>query len=89
MKSAHQKTLVAIFQQPVPKNLAWRKIEALFVALAADVSEGRGSRVAIVLNGQRGDFHRPHPKKKLNLIKSETLADCWSRQELHHETDDV
>jgi len=64
MKSAHQKTLVAIFQQPVPKDLAWRKIEALFVALAADVSEGRGSRVAIVLNGQRGDFHRPHPEKE-------------------------
>lgn len=64
MKSAHQKTLVAIFQKPVTKNLEWRKIEALFVALAADVSEGRGSRVAIVLNGQRGDFHRPHPGKE-------------------------
>ena len=30
----------------------------------ADLSEGRGSRVRIALNGIRAVFHRPHPRKK-------------------------
>jgi hypothetical protein len=29
----------------------------------AEISEGRGSRVRIALNGARAVFHRPHPKK--------------------------
>jgi hypothetical protein len=32
--------------------------------LGADRIEGRGSRVAFFLNGQRADFHRPHPGKE-------------------------
>jgi hypothetical protein len=30
----------------------------------AEVSEGRGSRVRIALNGVRAVFHRPHPRKE-------------------------
>ena len=30
----------------------------------AEISEGRGSRVRIALNGVRAVFHRPHPKKE-------------------------
>lgn len=44
--------------------MACRQIEALFLALGADMIEGRGSRVAFVLNDQRADFHRPHPGKE-------------------------
>ncbi len=64
MNSAHQKTLAAIYSVPTPSSLEWRKIEALFVALGAEVVEGDGSRVAVVLNGKRADFHRPHPGKE-------------------------
>jgi len=64
MNSKHRKTLAAIFSDPVPRSLAWRQIEALFIALGADMIEGRGSRVAFVLNDQRADFHRPHPGKE-------------------------
>lgn len=64
MKNAHQKTLTAIFAKPVPSSLEWRRIEVLFAALGAEVVEGSGSRVAFVLHGQRGDFHRPHPGKE-------------------------
>lgn len=64
MNSQHRKTLGAIFSTPVPANLEWRRIEALFLALGADMAEGSGSRVAFVLNGKRADFHRPHPGKE-------------------------
>ena len=64
MNSQHRKTLLVIFSQPVPSNLEWRRIEALFLALGSEIVEGAGSRVAFVLNGRRADFHRPHPGKE-------------------------
>ncbi len=64
MKAAHQRTLTAIFASPTPANLAWREIEALFVAVGAQVIEGRGSRVRFALNGVVATFHRPHPQKE-------------------------
>jgi hypothetical protein len=39
-------------------------IESLLVACGASISEGRGSRVRIALNGVRAVFHRPHPHKE-------------------------
>lgn len=64
MKAAHRRTLTAIFSTPTPTNLTWRQIEALFVALGAQVIEGRGSRVRFDLNGVIAAFHRPHPQKE-------------------------
>ena len=64
MNNQHSRTLQAVFSQPVPANLEWRRIEALLLALGAEMAEGSGSRVAFVLNGQRADFHRPHPGKE-------------------------
>jgi hypothetical protein len=61
MNSKHYKTLVAIFTDPVNGNLGWHKIEALFIALGCEIVEGNGSRVTFRLNGERADFHRPHP----------------------------
>ena len=39
-------------------------IESLFVALDGEISEGRGSRVRVELNGIKAVFHRPHPRKE-------------------------
>lgn len=64
MNSSHQKTLAAIFAVPVASSLEWRKIEALFVALGAQVIEGSGSRVRFELKGVVASFHRPHPQKE-------------------------
>lgn len=64
MNKKHTKTLEAIFSRPIPNNLEWRKIEALFVALKAEVIEGNGSRVSFIINNEKGDFHRPHPGKE-------------------------
>ena len=45
-------------------NIAWTDIEAMLLHFGAEISEGRGSRVRIALNGVRAVFHRPHPRKE-------------------------
>ena len=64
MKSKHRKILRSIFENPIRSNILWSDIESLLVAVGADLSEGRGSRVRIYLNGIRAVFHRPHPRKE-------------------------
>ena len=60
----HRKTLESIFENPVRSNISWRDIEGMLVALGAEVSEGQGLRIRIVLRGVRAVFHRPHPQKE-------------------------
>ncbi|OOR91342.1 hypothetical protein B0181_03300 [Moraxella caviae] len=61
MQSKHQKTLTAIFTNPISANIKFKDIESLLVALGAKISEREGSRIAVVLDGQVRVFHRPHP----------------------------
>jgi hypothetical protein len=58
----HQRVLEAIFEKRA--NIAWSDIEAMLISFGAEISEGRGSRVRIALNGVRAVFHRPHPQKE-------------------------
>jgi hypothetical protein len=60
----HRDTLDKVFQTPVPASLAWRDIEALFLAVGARTVEGSGSRVRFELQGVVATFHRPHPGKE-------------------------
>ena len=64
LTGTHRKTLLAVFDDPVRSDVAWTDIEKLLVALGAELSEGRGSRVRIHLNQVRAVFHRPHPRKE-------------------------
>ena len=64
MMRKHQKTLHAIFTEPIRANIPWADIEALLATLGAERYEGSGSRVRFVLNGIRAVFHRPHPQKE-------------------------
>ena len=64
MKSKHRQTLRAIYQNPIRSNIIWVDIENLLIALGAELSEGRGSRIRIALNGIGAVFHRPHPQKE-------------------------
>lgn len=64
MNKKHRKTLQAIFEDPVKSGILWNDIERLLIALGAEISEGRGSRVRIALQGLRAVFHRPHPQKE-------------------------
>ena len=64
MNKKHRQTLKAIFENPVRSNILWQDIEKLLEALGAKLSEGRGSRIRVALNGVRAVFHRPHPRKE-------------------------
>ena len=62
MKRKHQKTLEALFTRPVSANIRWSDIEALLIALGANVEEREGSRVVVIFpNHTPAVFHRPHP----------------------------
>ena len=64
MNSRHRKTLTAIFAKPQSGTIEWANIEALFIAVGAELIEGRGSRVRFVAGDLTVTFHRPHPGKE-------------------------
>lgn len=66
MNKKHRETLDAVFAQPTKSDISWKDVEAMLTALGAELSEGRGSRVRIVLNGCKATMHRPHPQKEMD-----------------------
>ena len=65
MNKKQAKTLEAIFENPVRANVDWHDVESLLKSLGAVITEGRGSRVRVSLNGVRAVFHEPHPEKEM------------------------
>lgn len=63
MNKKNQRTLSTIKERPERSDIPWRDIERLIISLGGEVTEGRGSRVRIHLNGVRAVFHRPHPER--------------------------
>lgn len=72
LNSKQRRTLKAIYANPVRSDIVWTDVESLFVALGATVSQGRGSRVRVLLNGVKAVFHEPHPEKEVckDAVKS-------------------
>lgn len=64
MRKKHTLTLKAIFSDPIQSGILWHNIETMLKALGAEISERRGSRICISLNGIDAVFHRPHPRKE-------------------------
>ena len=64
LSTKHLKTLRVIFEDPIRSDIEWTGIENLLLALGAELSDGRGSRVRVYLKGVRAVFHRPHPRKE-------------------------
>lgn len=62
MNAKHRRILAAIFEDPVRADVRWSDIEGLLIAMGAEVSEGRGSRVRVRLRREEAVFHRPHPR---------------------------
>src|SRR5438309_302941 len=58
-----ERTLEALFANPIRANVRWDDIVALFKGLEATVEEREGSRLAIFLEARVAVFHRPHPGK--------------------------
>ncbi|HIK11529.1 MAG TPA: type II toxin-antitoxin system HicA family toxin [Oscillatoriaceae cyanobacterium M33_DOE_052] len=65
LNGKQRRTLEVIYINPVRGNILWTDIENLFGALGATVSQGRGSRVRVALNGVKAVFHEPHPEKEI------------------------
>jgi HicA toxin of bacterial toxin-antitoxin, len=66
LNSKHLRLLRAVFHCPVRADVQWTEVEPLLIALGAELSEGRGSRVRIYLNGIRAVLYRPHPQKEID-----------------------
>lgn len=64
MSGKYYKTLKSINHDPVLSGIKWTDIETMLISLGAEISQGRGARVRIALNGVRAVFHRPHPQKE-------------------------
>lgn len=75
MNSKQQKTLTAIFKNPVNGNLEWQQIESLLKSLGCKVVEGSGSSVTFELQGKRAYFHRPHPQKEALKYRVKAVKD--------------
>jgi len=75
MNKKQTKSLEAVFEDPVRASVEWRDVESLLIALGAEVTEARGSRVKVALNGIRSVFHRPHPEKEVGKGAIRALRD--------------
>ena len=82
MNRKQRKTLEAVFSESAPRNIEWRRIEALFIAVGCEVIEGSGSRVAFKRDGLRADFHRPHPGKEAKPYQVRAARDFLNNLEI-------
>jgi hypothetical protein len=81
MNSKQSRTLRAIFTEPTPANIAWADIERLLVTVGCVMTEGSGSRVHFEHGVEAESFHRPHPARKPNAIRSGSRANSWQGSE--------
>lgn len=83
VRRKHIKTLESIFARPVPANIQWPDIIALFRELGAQITEREGSRIGVRLFGERRVFHRPHPSPDTD--KGAVAAICkWLEENEHY-----
>ena len=64
MNKKNLKIYFKIYESPIRSDILWSDIESLFVSLGGEIVEGNGSRIGVILNGERAVFHRPHPQKE-------------------------
>jgi hypothetical protein len=70
--------LRAVLADPVRANIRWADIEHMLKGLGATVSERKGSRVAVVLNGVVAVFHRPHPSPQASRAQVRSVRQFLS-----------
>lgn len=85
LNNKQSQILELIFTNPIPYNILWKDIESLFIALGADITQGKGSRVRVKLNDVKAVFHEPHPKMRQIKEQSNLLENFLLRQELKYD----
>ena len=65
-----QRTILkSIFENPIRSNVLWADIEKLLIALGAELSEGRGSRIRIYLNVEKIETDGENLEKIKSLVE--------------------
>lgn len=65
MNNKHRKTRKRIFETPVRKDVKYKDIENLLLAMGAEKNEGEGSRVLFTYENEVFSIHKPHPQKEV------------------------
>jgi len=79
MNRKQERTLAALFADPVSGTIAWAATESLLVAAGCEIVEGRGSRVRFVKDGMIETFHRPHPAREAKKYQVRAARDYLTR----------
>ncbi|MDD5035408.1 MAG: type II toxin-antitoxin system HicA family toxin [Methylococcaceae bacterium] len=82
MKAKHAKILNAIFATPTRASIVFSEIEALLIALGAELIEREGSRVKLILRGAEWHAHRPHPGKEAKKYQVEQVREFLTKLEI-------
>jgi hypothetical protein len=75
MNRRQQRSLEKIFERPTRADIAWTEVQSLLGALGAEIREGRGSRVRVVIRNHILNMHKPHPRKELGKYAVELVRD--------------
>jgi hypothetical protein len=75
MNRRQQRSLEKIFERPTRADISWTDVQSLLGALGAEIREGRGSRVRVVLRNHILNMHKPHPRKELGKYAVELVRD--------------
>jgi hypothetical protein len=75
MNKKQQKTLSRLKDKPTRPDITWDEVQPFFKAIGAQVREGEGSRVQVILNTRVLRLHKPHPRKDLKKYAVEAIRD--------------
>jgi len=70
-----QRSLEKIFERPTRADMSWTDVQSLLGALGAEIREGSGSRIRVVLKNHVLNMHKPHPRKELGKYAVELVRD--------------
>jgi len=79
LSARNARTLRKLQEVPVRSDIEWTRVEHMLKALGAELTEGRGSRVRLSLNGVRAVFHRPHPRREMDKGSVRSLKEFLMR----------
>ena len=83
LNAKQRKTLQLVFSKPTPHlRIDWRDIESLLVACGAQILEGDGSAIRIVLGQRRAYLHRPHPQKEAKAYQVKAVRELLESEGL-------
>jgi hypothetical protein len=75
MNKRQQRSLERIFERPTRADIAWTDVQSLLRALGAEIRQGTGSRIRVVLRKHILNMHEPHPRKELGKYAVELVRD--------------